>query len=415
MRALLHVLNGQSRNARFALPSGEIVRIGRGADTHICLPDPSVSRLHAEIDTTIEPPVLCNRSGQGTMIGGDPVVSWKLKDGDTFDLGGVYIRYHANTNALDEETAFPEAPVLTEVVDLQKVTEHVASWAHVLSPSDRPDDLGRLGRFRVLALIGEGGMGRVFRAKDTRDGRLVALKVMRMRAVKNPKSRARFEREARAVSALRSDHVVRIYDIEHAGAVPYFSMELLEGATLASRWGEHCWPTFGEIIRAGREICLGLAAAHARGIIHRDIKPENIWLERRPGSTFRVKLLDFGLAREAGSEDRLSGDDLVGTPGWMSPEQANNSPRIDGRSDLFGVGCLLYWLCARREPFFGDSLTARLLVLATRDPKPVRIVNPETPAALADLIDRLLRKNPDERPASAEAVARELGDGTASP
>jgi hypothetical protein len=160
------------------------------------------------------------------------------------------------------------------------------------------------------------------------------------------------------------------------------------------------------VVRVGREVALGLAAAHARGILHRDVKPANIWLEAGSG---RAKLLDFGLARASTTSEPLTEPGwLLGTPAYMAPEQARAQP-VDARADLFSLGCVLYRLCTGQLPFQGDTPFAQLTALAVDTPVPVRQHNPQVPEALAELIGRLLAKDPGRRPESAAAVAEELG------
>jgi serine/threonine protein kinase len=162
------------------------------------------------------------------------------------------------------------------------------------------------------------------------------------------------------------------------------------------------------IARLGREIAEGLAAAHAKGLIHRDVKPANIWLEAPAG---RVKLLDFGLARPAvpdSDQDKITQVGYVmGTPAFMSPEQARGK-NLDARTDLFSLGVVLYLLCTGRKAFEGPGLTAILTALAVDQPRPARVVNAKVPAALSDLIDRLLAKDPADRPQSAQDVVKQL-------
>jgi hypothetical protein len=248
----------------------------------------------------------------------------------------------------------------------------------------------------------------VYRAEDVALRRHVALKVLRPGFARRPDAAARFLQEARAAAALRHDHVVTIHQVGEAdtpaGRVPFLAMELLEGASLESTLARRAVSP-AEAVRIGREVAEGLAAAHAAGLIHRDIKPDNIWLE---GARGRVKLLDFGLARAVTSDARLTAHgEIVGTPAYMAPEQAAGRP-LDGRTDLFSLGCVLYRLCADRLPFPGPDVMTTLSALATHEPAPLREVNPAVPPALAELIHRLLAKAPVDRPASAHAVASAL-------
>jgi eukaryotic-like serine/threonine-protein kinase len=268
----------------------------------------------------------------------------------------------------------------------------------------------RLGAFQLLKPLGQGGMGVVFLAEDTQLGRKAAVKVMRPEvSAYDPRSFERFLREARAAAAIRHPNVVTVYQVGEEHGIPYLAMELLRGTSLAGYLDKNPSPSVGSACRLGREIADGLAAAHEKGLVHRDIKPGNIWLEAPNG---RVKLLDFGLARPAGPDgtgpDKLTGTGLVvGTPGYMSPEQARGIP-LDERTDLFSLGVVLYLLCTGQEPFAGSNPTAVLTALAVDRQKPASELNPKVPAALSDLIDRLLEKKPEDRPQTAREVAKAL-------
>jgi predicted Ser/Thr protein kinase len=266
---------------------------------------------------------------------------------------------------------------------------------------------GRLGPYRVVRRLGSGGMGAVHLGVDDALGRHVALKTMLSAAAADPAARERFLREARAAAAVRSDHVVTIYQVGEDRGVPFIAMEFLAGAPLNEYLARRGRLTPAQALRVGREAALGLAAAHDLGLVHRDIKPANLWLEAPKG---RVKILDFGIARRAGDDPRagLTGTgQVVGTPGYMSPEQARGRP-VDRRTDLFSLGVVLYQLCTGRLPFEGDTLTAVLTALAVDDPAPVRDRNPDVPDAFARVIHRLLAKNPADRPGSAAELVTEL-------
>lgn len=286
-----------------------------------------------------------------------------------------------------------------------------------LAPAQQPGELGRLGPYRVLGLLGAGGMGLVFRAEDRQLGRTVALKVMKPQLAADGTARQRFLREARAAAAVRHDHVVTIYQVGEDRGVPYLATELLEGQTLEQRLRQPDPLPVAEALRVGRELAEGLAVAHGRGLIHRDIKPGNIWLEaggRRPadgaasGAAGRVKILDFGLARLAdGQEGLTQTGQALGTPGYMAPEQATGG-EVDRRTDLFSLGCVLYRMLTGRRPFPGRNVLEVLRSQAVDEPTPPRQLNPDVPPALAGLTLRLLAKDPRDRPPSADAVAEEL-------
>jgi serine/threonine protein kinase len=178
-------------------------------------------------------------------------------------------------------------------------------------------------------------------------------------------------------------------------------MELLEGETLDARLGRHGRLPVPEVLRLGREIAEGLKAAHGRGLVHRDIKPANIWLEREDD---RVRLLDFGLARAVSTGGNLTEPGaVVGTPSYMAPEQAGGEP-VDQRCDLFSLGCVLYGACTGRPPFLGENRSAILKAVLNEQPPQPRELNPMVPAALSDLVMRLLAKEAGLRPASAQQV-----------
>jgi urea transport system substrate-binding protein len=284
-------------------------------------------------------------------------------------------------------------------------TEPPLNLSALLSPPSGPDELGWLAHYRVLQVIGRGGMGAVFRAEDSHLLRIVALKVILPEYAANQLARDRFLREARASAAVKSDHVVTIYQVGQDNDTPYLAMEFLEGETLESRLKRAGPMSIPEVCRIGREAAAGLAAAHAQGLIHRDIKPANIWLEAKTG---RVKLLDFGLARVIGGSTGLTRTgNIVGTPDFMSPEQGRGE-ELDARSDLFSLGSVLYTMCSGQVPFPGSSTMAVLTALAVKIPKPILEINPNVPADLVTLIEALLQKDPANRPSSTEEVGEAL-------
>jgi serine/threonine protein kinase len=193
-----------------------------------------------------------------------------------------------------------------------------------LAAPQQPDELGRLGSYRVLKVLGKGGMGLVLLAEDVELARPVALKVMLQvmlpRAAKNPSARQRFVQEARAAAKLRDDHIVTIFQVSEDHGVRFLAMELLDGVSLDDVLASGLPLDMPEILRIGREIAQGLAAAHEKGLIHRDIKPANLWLDQAHGG--RIKILDFGLARLEGADIHLTQSGaIVGTPAYMAPEQ----------------------------------------------------------------------------------------------
>jgi hypothetical protein len=274
-----------------------------------------------------------------------------------------------------------------------------------LTPARVPDELGRLGPYRVLQVLGAGGMGVVFRAEDPQLARLVALKAMLPALAISETARERFLREARATAAIKHDHIVTIYQVGEDHDVPFLAMEFLEGESLDVRLKREGKLPVADVLRIGREIALGLEAAHKRELIHRDIKPANIWLEAETG---RVKILDFGLVRAVGQENQLTQQgDIVGTPAYMAPEQAQGQS-VDHRSDLFSLGGVLYRMATGEPAFRGTTMVSTLLAVTTANPRPPHELEPGLPRPLSTLIVSLLAKQPDERPPSARAVADAL-------
>jgi serine/threonine protein kinase len=274
-----------------------------------------------------------------------------------------------------------------------------------LGPPAGPDEIGRLGPFRLLRLLGRGGMGVVYQAEDVELGRPVAVKILKEELADQLDSWERFLREARTLAAIKHEHVVTVYHTGREGRIAYLVMELLQGCSLADHLAKVRRPTVAEVLRIGRELAAGLAAVHDHGLIHRDIKPANVWVESPSG---RLKILDFGLARRVRDDARLTQTGVVvGTPSYMAPEQARGG-EVDPRGDLFSLGCILYRACTGVEPFRGPDTLSILTALAVDTPAPVHELNPAVPRALSGLVAQLLAKRPEDRPASAKEVIERL-------
>jgi Leucine-rich repeat (LRR) protein len=286
-----------------------------------------------------------------------------------------------------------------------------AEFTPLLAPPQGPDEIGRLAHYRVLKVLGEGGMGVVFLAEDVRLSRTVALKTMKPELAAEPRHRQRFLREARAAAKVEHDHIVPIYDVGEERGVPWLAMPFLKGQSLDGLLKRVEVLEPAQAARLAAQVAKGLAAAHAAGLIHRDVKPANIWVEPEGGG--RAKLLDFGLAREQrpqrerGEEPLTRSGAVVGTPAFMAPEQARGEP-LDGRADLFSLGCVLYRAVTGRLPFQGQGMMATLMALATETPPAPHEVIPAVPRPLSALIMTLLAKDRSARPASASAVAAAL-------
>jgi serine/threonine protein kinase len=270
-----------------------------------------------------------------------------------------------------------------------------------LSPSSETDALGRLNHYHVLEVVGRGATGMVLKARDSKLERIVAIKVLAPRLAASPPARQRFVREARAVAAIRDEHVVGIHDVNDEGPLPYLVMDFISGITLADRIKQGRMVEVKEILRIGLQVANGLAAAHAQGLVHRDIKPGNILLEN---SVQRVKITDFGLARSAADTGLMQSGIIAGTPLFMSPCQARGEP-TDARSDLFSLGAVLYTLCTGRPPFGGETTAAVLKSVCEDTPVSIREIRPDVPQWLCDLIGKLLEKEVNKRFSSAQELA----------
>jgi eukaryotic-like serine/threonine-protein kinase len=275
-----------------------------------------------------------------------------------------------------------------------------------LKPPQIQGALGRLDNFEVTQLIGQGGMGLVFKALDLLLNRYVALKILAPDLASDPVSRERFAREAKAAAAVHHKHIVTIHSVHEGNGLPYIVMEYVNGGSLQEFLDTQKPPHWATIVRLGAEMASGLAAAHAHGLIHRDIKPSNILLQAEPAADGlgSSKITDFGIARFV-DESRLTVSGIIpGTPMYMSPEQALCEP-VDERSDLFSLGSVLYNLCTGREPFAPGNPIAVLRQVCEASPQPIREINPAIPVWLEQVTERLQAKRPSDRFASAAEVA----------
>ena len=278
-----------------------------------------------------------------------------------------------------------------------------------LFPPLKPNEIGRLGQFRLLKELGEGGMGTVFEAEDSQLGRRVAIKVLRSPTL-DDSTRRRFMQEAKLAASLHSDRIVTIYHVGEDRGCPYLVMELLKGESLESYLSRKHTVNLTQALRITREAAEGLAIVHENSLIHRDIKPGNIWLEGdlQDLSKCRVKLLDFGIARPfSGGENLTVEGFIIGTPNYMCPEQSCGDT-VDGRSDLFSLGCLLYAMLVGKPPFERSNTMLTIRAVADAHFEPLAETLRPFPELVQNLLKRLLSKNPSNRPASAREVIDEI-------
>jgi Tol biopolymer transport system component len=269
----------------------------------------------------------------------------------------------------------------------------------------------RLGPYEIVAPIGAGGMGEVYKARDTRLDRSVAIKILPAAFADNAQLKIRFEREAKTISQLTHPNICTLYDVGNEGGVEYLVMELLDGDTLADRVARGPLP-MRDVLRYGREIATALDRAHRAGVVHRDLKPGNVMITKSG-----AKLLDFGLAKGGSIEISPDGatqqksltqeGTILGTFQYMAPEQLEGV-EADARTDIFALGAVLYEMSTGRRAFDGKTKTSLIAAIVGSEPKPIHDVQPLTPAAFEHVVAKCLAKDPDERWQSASDVASEL-------
>jgi serine/threonine protein kinase len=304
------------------------------------------------------------------------------------------------------------------------------------SQAKLPPDLVNHSRYEVLESLGIGGMGAVYKARHRIMDRFVALKVVSKRLIANPRAVERFRREVRAAAQLTHPNIVTAYDAEQAGDTHFLVMELVEGVSLDRLIAEHGLLSPDKATAYIRQAAQGLQHAHSRGMVHRDIKPQNLMLT--PDG--QIKILDFGLARfvretaataepDASSASASTTDNarvetltqagvMMGTPDFMSPEQANNPSAADIRADIYSLGCTFYTLLAGRAPFHAETVASKFTAHQARAPQPLSALRQDVPPALLAILDRMLAKRPDERyqtPAEVLTALNSLSDVETAP
>jgi serine/threonine protein kinase len=276
------------------------------------------------------------------------------------------------------------------------------------NPAARPEPTEIAGRYQIVQKLGAGAMGTVYKAKDKVLGRMVAIKTIRLEGLaasdtSHDELRERFLREAKVAANLKHPNIVTIYDFGEAAGLTYIAMEFIDGQGL------------DRIIRAGRlpleraaalgiQVADALAVAHKHKVIHRDVKPANIMIEAGD----RVKVTDFGIAKPETGEHLTMTGSILGTPSYMSPEQARANREIDGRSDLFSLGCILYEMVSGQKAFRGDTLTAIIFKIITEEPPPLRELDPNVPDEMVRIIAKALAKAPEARYQTGQEIADDL-------
>jgi serine/threonine-protein kinase len=293
----------------------------------------------------------------------------------------------------------------TQLSDLDKVTRSLAR-----------DEGTVLGSYRLVKLLAEGGMGRVYLAEHTRLGRKVALKLLRSEYASNAPAIKRFFREARTVNDINHENIIEITDFfEKEGGDNYYIMELLKGRSLTDVLKEQGALPMPRVIDIGVQVCKALKAVHTAGVIHRDLKPDNIFLTERANQKDFVKLLDFGVAKLMDVQDgmpvhKTGVGAILGTPQYMSPEQAGAKP-VDNRTDIYSLGVILYEMVTGRVPLNAETygeMVIKHLTMTPPSPTELRDLPQGIPGELEDLIMQCLEKNPNKRPQEMSEIIRRL-------
>jgi len=356
------VVNGPTSGTQIALKRGEICTIGSGPQCTIRIDLAGIADVQAEVKALKNEGFGIKRAGGPVAVNGAGIEAVRLQDGDVIDVGSVQLLFG------------PPA-----------VNGSATAG-------------GILGGFRLIEVLGKGGMGTVYRAEQVSLHRQVALKVLDQKLTEDPVFVARFVAEARAAARLHHPNVVQVYDVGHEGSTYFYSMELMTEGSVETKLKAAGTLDVETATKAIADAARGLAYAESLRIVHRDIKPDNLMLDHHG----HVKLADLGLALTDESDEGR----LVGTPHFMSPEQILRKP-LDHRSDLYALGCTFYRLLAGKNPFTGAAVKDILRAHVKEAAEPVHKVNPSVPVELSAIVQRLMAKDPAERFQSAT----ELVDG----
>jgi serine/threonine protein kinase/class 3 adenylate cyclase len=309
----------------------------------------------------------------------------------------------------------------TETGAALAVTSAIAVEAEPVARERAPSTIkqrGRLGRFRIVELLGQGGMGEVYRGEDPADGTTVAIKVLRADWANKENSLTRFHKEARLLAEVNNPFVTNLLEVNEDEGIHYLVLEFVAGRSLAKLLAERGKLDEPTAVGVMADVARALVEAHERGIVHRDIKPDNILLEdaspraseASPGGHFKVKLSDFGLARHVDQTESLNVTQtgaILGTPLYMSPEQCNQA-KVAPHSDVYSMGATLFHLLAGRPPFVGDTPLNIILAHASEPPPSLRKLNPSLSEAVCNIVEKSLAKSPDARYANSGALLVDL-------
>jgi serine/threonine protein kinase len=401
MHRFLKVISGPDTGKLVQVSDAFTTLIGRGRHADFQLNDPAVSRVHCEVEIRANRVLLTDlESGAGTLVNGVKVEDAKLKDGDVVQIGDTRMRLEADPNPVEvEETlasspAIRPRPVLMTEESLPKLVGH------------------KLSHFEITSLLARGQSGLIFKARDFRKDRDVALKVLWPEFTQNESDMARFVRSMKTMLPYRHPNLVAIYGAGKTGPYCWIAMELVEGESLSEvirRLGVANMLDNRRVFHFAMELAKALEYAHKQGIIHRNLTPQNV-LVGAPDD--KVKLGDLMLAKalEGGLAEAITKPgEILGDLRFMAPERATGGSDVDARADLFSLGALLYTLLAGRPPFEGKSTVETVTKICTEAPTPPRKINMAVSDTLEKTVMKLLAKRRDERYGSATELIADLG------
>jgi serine/threonine protein kinase len=391
MSAQLVTTAGPDKGRAFVLQAGETFQIGRSQATSTRLTDASVSRVHCEIDYDGERAVIINISTSGTLVNGKPVAQQELRSGDLIRLGSTELRF---TSGAGEAPTLPPAPAKAPAAEA--VSALVGQT---------------LSNYQIEAVIGKGGSGTVFRARDTRNGQTVAMKVLQPEFARNEDEMQRFIRAMKTVLTLRHPNLVSLYAAGKTGAYCWEAMEYVDGENMTQviqRIGVAGMLDWRYGYRVAVHIARALEYAHSQSIVHRNVTPTNILLQSsdkvaKLGDLMRAKALEGTLAQQI-----TRPGELVGDVAYMAPERTRGSADIDGRSDLYGLGATVYALIAGRPPFAGGSLPELITKIRSAEPEKPKKYQMAIPDLFQGTVMKMLAKRPEERFQTAAELLSDL-------
>ena len=431
MSPQLVVVAGPDLGRAFPLAPEAALAIGRGAQSHTRLVDLAVSRIHCEVRLEDGRVIVTDaKSASGTFVNAQRIDSKELRPGDVIKIGNTELRYECD---VAQEKTLPPTPmakptaavVVTKAESVRPAPPPVAASpprdvVFANKPGGRilPKPLkdlhelaGKsLGSFQLLSVVGTGQVGVVFQARDTKDLKVVALKVLRPDFARDAKAVQRFVRGMKTARSLRHPHLIELFNAGITGPHPWISMEFVEGESVAhliqqAGAGPRDWK---QALRVALDIGAALQFVHERGILHRNILPQNIMIQKHDGA---AKLGDVILAKAlegTAAEEVTSSGEFVGNIYYMAPERTVPQAEVDGRADLYSLGVTVYSLLTGRMPFEGTSMPDVVAKIRQVAPEKPRKLQPAIPGALEAIVLRMLAKRPDDRYPTAKELLADL-------